>query len=90
MPILRAYSALSSRHASADRRVDEEVLQSFIGGGFFEVVDFGGCEESESANSEAVVGDFADACSLEGFDGQADATNIKIRPSVVTCSASVL
>ena len=47
-------------------------------------------EEAESANSEAVVGDFADACSLEGFDGQADATNIKIRPSVVTCSASVL
>ena len=54
--------------------MDEEVLQSFIGGGFFEVVDFGGCEESESANSEAVVGDFADACSLEGLDRQSDAS----------------
>ena len=49
-------------------------LQSFIGGGFFKVVDFGGGKESESANSEAVVGDFADACSLEGLDRQSDAS----------------
>ena len=54
--------------------MDEEVLQSFIGGGFFEVVDFGGCEESESANSEAVVGDFADACPLKRLNRQSDAS----------------
>ena len=49
-------------------------LQSFIGGGFSEIVDFGGGEESESANSEAVVGNFADACPLEGLDRQSDAS----------------
>jgi len=57
-----------------DGRADEEGLQCFIGGGFFKVINFGVSEESESANSEAVVGDFADACSLEGLDGQSDAS----------------
>lgn len=39
-----------------------------------EIINFGGGKKSESADSEAVVGDFADACSLEGLDRQSDAS----------------
>ena len=69
------FSAFSSPKTRFSRAHHSQLLlQIFIGGGFFKVINFGGGEESESANTEAVVGDFADACSLEGLDGQSDAS----------------